>query len=181
MERFWSKVEVASPGCWWWTAARIGPGYGSFRLEGKSRLAHRLAYQMLVGPIPDGLELDHLCRNRACVNPDHLEPVTHAENIRRGAFRAVHRANRLAHKTCSQGHPYDGVRPDGARSCSTCRRDISRRHVRELATCVPCGVSVWQLPRHLRTKRHRRDVAEATVPRVAFTVDKLIPARETAP
>lgn len=85
-ERFWPKVERVEDGCWLWTASLTGDGYGRISLGGKfgpMGLAHRVAYELLVGPIPEGLELDHLCRVRRCVNPEHLEPVTHAENVRR--------------------------------------------------------------------------------------------------
>jgi hypothetical protein len=86
-ERFWSKVD-ASASCWVWTAATAGQGYGKFTLssDGKSTYpyAHRHSWELLVGPIPDGMTLDHLCKNRKCVNPDHLEVVTQAVNCLRG-------------------------------------------------------------------------------------------------
>lgn len=84
-ERFWSKVDKgADDECWLWTASTDGHGYGQF-WNGERRMpTHRWAYEQARGPIPEGLQLDHLCRVRRCVNPDHLEAVTQAENIRRG-------------------------------------------------------------------------------------------------
>ncbi|MBN9210756.1 MAG: hypothetical protein BGO45_10805 [Microbacterium sp. 71-36] len=79
-ERFWARVVKAD--CWEWTGS-LRTGYGLFRLDGRNVQTHRWAYEEQVGPIPDGFQIDHLCRNTRCVNPDHLEPVTQAENIRR--------------------------------------------------------------------------------------------------
>ncbi len=80
-DRFWEKVDVTDD-CWEWLATR-GRGYGKFKTDHQMKWAHRVAWEMLIGPIPDGLTLDHLCRNPGCVNPAHLEPVTQAENNRR--------------------------------------------------------------------------------------------------
>jgi len=88
-QQFWNKVDAGGD-CWEWVAAKTSLGYGSFKGKG----AHIWAWNHLVGPVPDGLELDHLCRVRHCVNPDHLEPVTHAENTRRGAGPILARLRR---------------------------------------------------------------------------------------
>lgn len=125
--RFWSKVDKTD-GCWLWAGAHDRYGYGQVRLASRLQLAHRVAFELTVGPIPDGLELDHLCRVRTCVNPSHLEPVTHKENL--------HRALRLP--WCKNGHDMTDayVRPDnGRRSCRVCRRErdrLSRSNRREM-------------------------------------------------
>ncbi len=83
-ERFWAKVQRrGDQECWEWLSARHVRGYGLFQLDGTVVRAHRVAYGLLVGPIPAGLVLDHLCRNPPCVNPAHLEPVSQGENLRR--------------------------------------------------------------------------------------------------
>lgn len=93
-ERFWAHVRK-TPTCWEWTAGTTGAsGYGVFRANGKATTAHRWAYEQLVGAVPEGLDLDHLCRNRLCVNPAHLEPVTHRENCLRGEAPAARYAQR---------------------------------------------------------------------------------------
>lgn len=82
-DRFWAKVDALGP-CWLWTKGKTANGYGRFGVTSKDkRLAHIFAWTTLVGPVPEGLQLDHLCRVRLCVNPDHLEPVTPQENWRR--------------------------------------------------------------------------------------------------
>lgn len=129
MERFWSKVDVRGyEECWLWVGALTGGrGYGSFHLDRRRVKAHRFAYEQMVGPIPDGLTLDHLCRVRRCVNPNHLEPVTNLENIRRGRSFAGRVALRETQTHCKRGHELAGnnlhMRSDGRRQCLTCRRD----------------------------------------------------------
>lgn len=104
-DRFWNKVQPEpNSGCWLWTASTTG-GYGMFGLsKGTIRRAHIIAYITLVGDVPAGLQLDHLCRTRECCNPLHLEPVTQRENLIRGNGFAG-RAARVTH--CPKGHPYD--------------------------------------------------------------------------
>ena len=125
-ERFWRKVEITEA-CWNWTGSISGHRYASIcDANGKMQLAHRVVYEMLIGPIPEGLELDHLCRNTHCVNPDHLEPVTHQENVRRGLAAATVRARFRLMTHCPRGHPYDEVNthttPNGRRQCRECCR-----------------------------------------------------------
>lgn len=85
IDRFWAKVQkTPGDGCWTWIGGKTPAGYGCFWRGHSSRGAHRISYELLVGPIAKGLHLDHLCRNHGCVNPAHLEPVTNAENCRRG-------------------------------------------------------------------------------------------------
>lgn len=137
--RFWNKVD-ATGDCWVWTAGRDAKGYGRVRWNGENRLAYRVAWQLLVGPVPDGLQIDHLCRNPACCNPAHLEPVTMQENIRRGK---PNNATRWAtiHE-CTRGHPYTVenlyVSPTlGQRVCRTCMRRHRKNHEeRKRAECV---------------------------------------------
>jgi len=129
LERFHEKISENPNGCWVWNGNRNPDDYGRFWLDGKKILAHRFAYETLRAPIPPELELDHLCRDRGCVNPDHLEPVTHAENIRRGLTGKVnHRNARKTH--CLRGHPFDGVlnatNRGWTRFCWTCKRERAR-------------------------------------------------------
>lgn len=125
IERFLAKVEIADSGCHEWRAYRTPDGYGRFQV-GTSRVAHRVAYELFVGPIPEGLEIHHKCRNRGCVNPEHLEPVTHLENLSLDPIGA-HNA-RKTH--CPRGHPYTGdnlARFDGRRHCKQCNRLAQQR------------------------------------------------------
>lgn len=129
--RFWSKVrEAPALDCWEWTASTVD-GYGRFRIGGTNRGAHIVAWEMLRGEISDGLQLDHLCRNRACVNPWHLDVVTLRVNTLRGeSFAAVN-----ARKThCDRGHEFTSENTygwsDGHRRCRVCTRKQQREYRR---------------------------------------------------
>lgn len=116
-------------GCWEWTAGRNTNGYGAINIARRQYRAHRVMYEWLVGPIPSGMDLDHLCRNRACVRPDHLEPVSRQTNLLRG--KTLTAAN-AAKTHCDAGHELtiDNVyeRPDRpGRMCRQCRREVDRR------------------------------------------------------
>ena len=125
-ERFWSKVKKTDY-CWEWTAS-LRRGYGQFSLNGKQITAHRFSYELVNGKIPKELELDHLCRNHSCVNPDHLEAVTHRENILRGeTLQAIN-----ARKThCIQGHeftPENTYQDKSYRQCKICRHEYQKKY-----------------------------------------------------
>lgn len=138
LERFWRKVAKTNDGCWIWTGAKSDTGYGTFNLgRGHTVLVHRLSYQLAKGNIPVGLELDHLCRNKACVNPEHLQPVTRSVNTLRGNGPLLTKLKFAAKTHCPNGHPYDEantfINADGHRGCLICRREKTRRHRRKLA------------------------------------------------
>lgn len=130
-ERFWAKVQKSENGCWSWTAGKCGMGYGWLRLPGKDGgivSAHRFSYNLHRGPILDGLELDHLCRNPSCVNPGHLEAVTHRENVRRGTSPpAVTRRTGV----CQRGHSDWRISSGGNWLCRPCLQEAWRRSARK--------------------------------------------------
>jgi hypothetical protein len=131
-ERFWARVRRTVT-CWLWEGCKDRLGYGEVCYRGGNRKAHRRSYELLVGPVPDGLELDHLCRNPSCVNPAHLEPVTHAENVRRGISGSVNGARQAAKTHCKRGHPYSAENTRthrGMRQCRTCKRLLERERRR---------------------------------------------------
>ncbi len=132
LERFWSKIEInQETECWEWIGAHQARGYGMFNVSYiKTKRAHRIAYEHYIGPIPDGLEIDHLCRNHCCVNPEHLEPVTHLENTQRGIAGEVTTARQRSKTHCPYGHEYtmDNIYwEDGKRHCRSCQLTRSKK------------------------------------------------------
>lgn len=145
--RFMARIDRSNvDGCWPWTSYRLKTGYGTFQVNTSGptcmKLAHRLSYELWIGPIPDGLEIDHLCRNRWCVNPAHLEAVTRQENIRRSSSPMVLKAanaRRRAQTHCKHGHEYTHentyvtYRLSGSakRACRKCKALVSLRLARQ--------------------------------------------------
>ncbi len=137
--RFWAKAFMAGPDdCWPWLGYKQPSGYGKFRIGSnadgsrKMELAHRLAWVLFYGDdIPPGMQIDHLCRNRGCVNPSHLEVVTPQENTIRGTAAQRTRETRALITHCPQGHPYAGdnlhLSPSGKRRCRACGRAATAR------------------------------------------------------
>jgi hypothetical protein len=123
-ERLRGRALVVESGCWEWQGWRNSADYGYLSVDGRDQCAHRVAYEALVGPIPNGLELDHLCVNPPCLNPAHLEPVTHAENQRRIAERQTG-CRRAGHDWTDPNNVRS--RPNGSRYCAACEREAQRR------------------------------------------------------
>lgn len=120
--RFWPKVKV-SDGCWEWIGALNNRGYGKIRYQGRAAYAHRVSWEISIGPIPESMVIDHLCLNPQCVRPDHLETVTMLENSKRGTGCA-------GRTHCVNGHPFDSeniyVPPGRVRACRECQRIRNR-------------------------------------------------------
>lgn len=142
-KRLEEKIEYCpTTGCWLWIAAQDGRGYGVVQNTlGQKQLskAHRVIYRSLIGPIPEDLTLDHLCKTTICVNPDHLEPVTHRENVLRGDSPSAKNAKK---STCPRGHSYNAVDNRGGRYCNLCALDnVNKRRDKRLTdgVCVYCG------------------------------------------
>jgi hypothetical protein len=123
---FWNRV-AKTESCWAWTGPKMKSGYGTIGIYGKKYLAHRFSYELDGNVIPDGFDVDHLCRNRSCVNPDHLEAVSHRENLLRGETTTARNA---AKTHCPQGHLFAGenlYQRNGIRMCRQCRKETAAR------------------------------------------------------
>lgn len=155
--RFLAKVAKTDT-CWLWTARVERNGYGRFWLDGQQHGAHRVAYELFVGPIPDGREIDHLCRIRHCVNPDHLEAVTAAENVRRMAATRTPYQHRM--ETCRNGHAYDAANaistPTG-RACATCKREANRAFYERNRELTVERARRWRLANQERAREQARE------------------------
>ena len=129
LARIIAKTVYQADGCLVVASGLQGKGYGQISVEGRKQLTHRVAYELLVGPIPDGLQLDHLCRNRACWRPDHLEPVTNRVNTLRGD-KVTARSAQVTHDP--YGHPYSGdnliISSQGRRVCRICVLESRRKY-----------------------------------------------------
>lgn len=125
--RFWAKVNKTDT-CWLWLATKSHDGYGHFRVGRKMVYAHRYLYEVTVNTVPKGLELDHICRTRHCVNLNHLEPVTHKENMRRSLFVRAPKTH------CPRGHEYSKENTrvyKNLKNCRTCNRIRALREYHE--------------------------------------------------
>lgn len=162
VDLFWSKVNKAGPthptlgtSCWEWSGSHEGGGYANVWFGKRVRKAHRVSYELVVGPIPVGLELDHLCRNVGCVNPAHLEPVTHAENCRRG-LAGKYQTRKMF---CPSGHEYTPentyVSKSNRRHCRAC--EAARRARPEYKARMSAYGYEW------RAKRKAARFASTTV------------------
>jgi hypothetical protein len=150
-ERLWAKVQKTET-CWFWTGAHNGTGYGQIAVGSKKFYVHRLSWEWARGPIPKGLQVDHLCMVRHCVNPDHMEIVTPKVNCNRGYGAQVSAAIQLAKTHCPQGHEYvpENIRLNGkgGRGCRECGRVTARRwqaatrDARQIARNVAGGLCV---------------------------------------
>lgn len=164
-DRFWSRVAIGGRyECWVWKGGTTSSGYGRWGSK-PARQAHRVAYELTRGPIPEGLVLDHLCRNRVCVNPEHLDPVTNRVNVLRGVGTSATNA-RKTH--CDSGHEFTPEntidRTKGWRECRTCYTERHESDGERLAGTAPCDVCGKHVNKR-NLARHRKEVHLGVPPR----------------
>jgi hypothetical protein len=154
-EQFMTKVQILPSGCWAWMGRHLPNGYALCHRRGmKETLAHRVSYRLFTGPIPEPFTIDHLCRNRGCVNPAHLEAVPLIENVLRGFAPSVVRSRR---GTCDRGHPFVLLK-DGRHYCRACSTERSRERMGHTARIpAQCGTPSGYV-------KHRRRGEEACRP-----------------
>jgi HNH endonuclease len=161
-EKIRNRILVDQSDCWLWQGA-ISSGYGQMKNPLGSTLVHRIVYELLIGPIPERLDIDHLCRRRHCCNPAHLEPVTRSINCKRIPVPRIRELycgpsrRRMRRPFCEKGHQLSGenlyVSPRGARGCMTCRREVMRRR----RIRCPEDWKRWETSRvNSRTRKKRR-------------------------
>lgn len=155
-DRLAYRRTIDDSGCWLWKGARSAAGYGQITVAGRRMYTHRASYELHVGAIADGMQLDHLCRVRHCFNPKHLEPVTNRDNTLRGECGRVNAERQLAKTACRSGHPYTEasvyLRHVGDRTyrdCRVCARERMRARRRELigAPIIAPTTSTFRLTR----------------------------------
>lgn len=163
-------IPEPNSGCWLWLGAARSKRsrYGSHHHNGKQYLTHRLVYELLVGPIPAELQIDHLCRNRICCNPDHLEPVTIRTNLLRGETLAAANA---AKTHCLHGHPLSGenlyLHPNGGRICKECGRKhallTNRKRKQKDPVSYRAKQMAWYHANGARLRAHRKTLRDRKI------------------
>jgi hypothetical protein len=157
IDRLMEKVRETEDGCWQWTHYIEKSGYAKLWVDRRAVMAHRFSYEYHVAPIPAGLEIDHLCRNRACVNPYHLEPVTTAENLRRRLPWVPYQTLKTH---CPEGHPYDDENTytgSGGRVCLICKRENARKYYERNRELTIERARQWRLDNLERSRELTRE------------------------